>query len=200
MEELVARLAEAEVATHDHSPAWVNWSGSINAPDDGIDVHVEIPVDTLNKGFLERPDTILQAKKHSMPRSKITNEMAANGELSATISNQALKGGSYIIVSLGDDCSPPMKKARLDAMSEATWGDPNSSNIHLDFYDRSRLCLWLRRLSSVMLWVKGILGQGYSGWQPYGAWSNPPQGTDDTLISAPGVTVTLPSGDGQKLV
>ncbi|HDN9585158.1 hypothetical protein, partial [Aeromonas salmonicida] len=75
----------------------------------------------------------------------------------------------------------------------------NRSNIHLDFFDRSKLVQWLRQHPSVMLWAKRILGQGYSGWQPYGAWSNPPQGSVDTLISAPGVTINLPSGKGQKL-
>lgn len=79
-------------------------------------------------------------------------------------------------------------------MRDAVKDDPNKSNLHLDFYDRSKLIQWLRQHPSVMLWVKGKLGQGYSGWQPYGAWSNPPQGVTDTLISAPGVTITLPSG------
>lgn len=199
LEELIARLAEAEVAAHGHSPAWVSWSGSINAPDEGIDIHVQVPVDTLSTGFLERPDTILQAKKHSMPKSAITNEIVTAGELSSMISGQASKGGSYIIVSLDDDCSPPMKKDRLNAMRDAIKDDSNNGNIHLDFYDRSKLLQWMRQHPSVILWVKGKLGQGYSGWQPYGAWSNPPQGAYDTLISAPGVTVTLPSGMGQRL-
>jgi len=199
LEELIARLAEAELAANGGSPAWVSWSGSINAPDEGIDIHVRLPVDTLSTGFLERPDTILQAKKHSMPMAEITKEMFSAKKLSPTISEQAAKGGSYIIVSLADDCSPPMKKVRLKAMQDAVKENPFGGNIHLDFYDRSKLTQWLRQHPSVMLWVKGKLGQGYSGWQPYGAWSNPPQGADDTLISAPGVTVTLPSGKGQEL-
>jgi len=199
LEELIARLAEAEVAAHGHSPAWVSWSGSINAPDEGIDIHVQVPVGTLSTGFIEKPDTILQAKKHPMPKGAITQEMVIDDELSATISAQASKGAGYIIVSLADDCSPPNKKKRLKAMREAVKDDPNSGNIHLDFYDRSKLIQWLRQHPSVMLWTKGKLGQGYSGWQPYGAWSNPPQDVDDTLISAPGVTVMLPSGKGQKL-
>lgn len=199
LEELIARLVEAEVAAHGHSPAWVNWSGSINAPDAGIDIHVQIPVDTFSTGFLARPDTIFQAKKHSMPKGNITNEMVTGGELTATISRQASRGGSYIIVSLDDDCSPPMKKERIKAMQDAVKDDPNSGYINLDFYDRSKLVQWLRQHPSVMLWTKGKLGQGYSGWQPHGAWSDPPQRVDDTLISAPGVTVTLPSGKGQKL-
>lgn len=199
LEELVARLAEAEVAAHGHSPAWVSWSGSISAPDEGIDIHVQVPIGSLNTGFLEKPDTILQAKKHSMPKAEIIKEMLNNGVLSPTISEQAAKGGSYIMVSLGDDCSPPKLKNRLQAMREAVEGDPNSGNIHLNFYDRSKLTQWLRQRPSIMLWVKEKLGQGYSGWQPYGAWSNPPHDVEDKLIFASGVIVTLPSGKGEKL-
>jgi len=199
LEELIARLAEAEIAAHGHSPAYVHWSGSINAPDGGIDVHVQVPIEQMSTGFIERPDTIFQAKKYPMPRAAITSEMITDGALSPTISEQAAKGGSYIIVSLGDDCSPLMKRDRLKAMKDVITDDPNRSNIHLDFFDRSKLVQWLRQHPSVMLWAKRILGQGYSGWQPYGAWSNPPQGSVDTLISAPGVTITLPSGKGQKL-
>ncbi|RYC42892.1 hypothetical protein [Pectobacterium zantedeschiae] len=199
LEELIARLAEAEVASYCHSPAWVSWSGSINAPDGGVDIHIQVPVDKLNTGFLERPDTIFQAKKYSMPKAAITKEMTTDRALLPIISEQAGKGGSYIIVSLGDDCSPLMQDARLKAMQDAVENDPNSSNIHLGFYDRSKLTLWLRQHPSVMLWVKRKLGRGYSGWQPYGAWSNPPQNVEDTLISAPGVKISLPSGKGQNL-
>lgn len=199
LEELIARLAEAEVALHGHSPARVSWSGSINAPDGGIDVHIQVPVDKLSTGFIERPDTIFQAKKQSMPKAEITKEMTPNGKLIPAISEQAKKGGSYIIVSLSDDCTPPMQGARLKAMQDAVEGYANSSNIHLGFYDRSKLAQWLRQHPSVMLWVKRILGRGYSGWQPYGAWSNPPKGVVDTLISAPGVRVSLPAGKGENL-
>ncbi|MBG5919014.1 hypothetical protein [Providencia stuartii] len=199
LEELIARLSEAEVAVHGHSPARVNWSGSINAPDDGIDVHVNIPVAQLTTGFLERPNTILQSKKHSMSRTAITKEMVIDGELSSTISLLAAQGGSYIIVSLADDCSPPMLKDRIEAMQDAVSRDPNGSNLHLCFFDRSKLTQWVRQHPSVMLWVKRKLGRGYSGWQPYGAWSNPPQGAEDTIIFAQGVKISLPSGKGQNL-
>ena len=199
LEELIARLAEAEVAMHGHSPACVNWSGSITAPDGGIDIHVQVPVDQLKAGFLVRPDTVFQAKKHKMPKAAIEKEIGTGKALSPIISEQARKQGSYIIVSLGDDCSPSGKKDRLKAMRDAVKDDPNESYLHLDFYDRSKLIQWLRQHPSVMLWVKAKLGQRYSGWQPYGAWSNPPKGVTDTLISVPGVTITLPSGKGQKL-
>lgn len=92
LEELIARLAEAEVAACGHSPARVRWSGSINAPDGGIDVHVQVPVEQLNSGYIERPDTVFQAKKHRMRRADILREMAPSGVLSPMISGQATKG------------------------------------------------------------------------------------------------------------
>ena len=139
LEELIARLAEAEVSANGYSPAYVRWSGSINASDGGIDVHVQVPVENLNTGFLERPDTIFQAKKHSMSPTSITKEMFCKGQLSKTIAEQASKGGSYIIVSLSDDCSPTMRNNRLKVMQEVLQGDSNSDRIHLDFYDHSKL-------------------------------------------------------------
>ncbi len=195
LEELIARLAEAEVSANGHSLAYVRCSGSINASDGGIDVHVQVPVENLSTGFLERPDTIFQAKKHSMGKSAIQKEMSDDGQLAAAIAGQASKGGSYIIVSLSDDCSPTMRNDRLKAMQEALQGDSNSDQIHLDFYDRSKLAQWLRQHPSVLLWVKEKLGQGYSGWKPYGAWSNPPKDADDTLIADEGVVVTMPRGN-----
>lgn len=199
LEELIARLSEAEVATHGHSIATVSWSGSIKAADEGIDIRVQVNSSELDTGFISRPDTILQSKKGTMPAVAIRAEMTKDGELNPTISNQAKIGGSYIIVSLADDCSPIMKKDRLEAMRAAVANDPNNEDIHLDFFDRSKLVQWVRQHPSVLLWLKGKLGQGYSGWQPYGAWSNPPKGSLDTLISAPGVTVHLPTERGKEL-
>ncbi len=199
LEELIARLSEAEIAAKGHSPANVSWAGSIKAPDDGIDIHVQVSAPNLSAGFLVRPDTILQSKKDSMPKSAISEEMLKDGNLNPTISHQAKVGGAYVIVSLADDCSPRYKKVRLAAMQAAVANDTNKDKIHLDFFDRSKLLQWLRQHPSVLLWVKGKLGQGYSGWQPYGDWSNPPKGAKDTLISAPGVTVHVPTEHGQKL-
>ena len=88
LEELIARLAEAEVAMHGHSPACVNWSGSITAPDGGIDIHVQVPIDQLKAGFLVRPDTVFQAKKHKMPKSAIEREIGTGKALSPIILNK----------------------------------------------------------------------------------------------------------------
>lgn len=199
LEELIARLAEAEIASNRHSPSFVYWSGSINSPDGGVDVRVNVPASELATGFLARSNTIFQAKKHSMSAASITDEMRPDGELSPVIAQQGQIEGSYIIVSLADDCSEPMKKSRLNAMQAAVGGDSNSGSIHLDFYDRSRLLLWLRQHPSVIIWVRGVLGQSLSGWQSYGAWSNPPAGADDTLILEPGVSIVLPTDKHRKL-
>ncbi|MHA0878878.1 hypothetical protein [Enterobacter cloacae] len=199
LEELIARLAEAEVAACGHSPARVRWSGSINAPDGGVDVHVQVPVDQLHSGYIERPDTVFQAKKHKMRRADILREMASSGDLSPMISEQAAKGGSYIIVSLNEDCSPSMLAERVGAMEEAVRNDPHQAELHLAFYDRAKLVQWIRQHPSVMLWVNRMLGRGYSGWQPYGAWSCPPEGAEDTLITASGITILLPSEQGRPL-
>lgn len=199
LEELLARLAEADVAMRGHSPACVSWSGAITAPDAGIDIHVQVVAASFDTGFLQKPDTIIQCKKHSMPRSAILAEMAPGGALSETIAGQANLGGSYIIVSLADDCSPPSMAKRIKAMREAVENDPNKSNLHLDFFDRSKLLQWVRHHPAILLWVKNKLGQGYSGWQPFGAWSNPPRGAVDALICAPGVMITLPASQGKKL-
>lgn len=198
LEKLILRLAEAELASKGYSPADVYRSGSMTASDGGIDIHVQVPVEQLDIGFLRRPDTVFQAKKSKMQPSKITKEMQPDGKLSSAIVKQASRKGSYIIVSLGDDCSPPEREKRLNAMKKAVSDDPNKSDLHLDFYDRSKLQQWLRQHPSVMLWVKEQLGEGYSGWRAYGKWSNPPKGVDDRLILASGIIITLPSGKREK--
>ena len=198
LEELIFRLAEAEIAAYGYSPAWVDRSGHKNAADRGIDILVKVPASDFNSGFFVKPNTILQSKKESMPRTKILNEMQKDSTR-LTLSQQAKIGGSYIIVSVADDCAPPKREERLAAMREAVSDDLNKDKIHLNFFDRSKLVQWLRQHPSVMLWVKNELGQGYSGWQPYGSWSNPPKGVKDTLIMAPGVSVHLPTERGQNV-
>ena len=199
-EELIFRLAVADVVAHGHNAAHVEWTGHKNAPDSKIDIHVKVADPELNTGFLVKPNTILQSKKHKMPKGKILKEMRdKNSMLHPALSRQAKIGGSYIIASLADDCAPQRMDERRAAMHEAFSGDPNKDKINLNFFDRSKLVQWLRQYPSVILWVKGELGQGYTGWQPYGSWSNPPKGTKDSLILAPGVSVRLPTERGQKV-
>ena len=90
LEELIARLAEAEVASVGYGPGRVHRSGSIDAPDGGVDIRVVVPATELDTGFPARPDTIVQVKKSSMPPSAIKKEMRPGGTLSPAISRQAL--------------------------------------------------------------------------------------------------------------
>lgn len=199
LEHLIGRLAEAEVVAHGASVADVRFSGSITAPDGGVDVRVDVKIAPFESGFMPKPNTIFQSKRHSMLPGEISREMKPKGILSAAIGAQCERGGAYIIVSLGDDCTEPMRNARLQAMKNAVADHPAKDEIHLDFYDRFNLHQWLRQHPSIMIWVRTILGQPLSGWQAYGSWSNVPIGMTDELITAPGVSVILPKQNHQKL-
>jgi hypothetical protein len=199
LEQLLGRLSEAEVAACAASPGDVRFSGSITAPDGGVDVRVDVQTSPFVSGFIPRPNTIFQSKKDSMPAGDIAGEMKPKGALAEVLAQQCVVGGAYIIVSLADDCTEPMRNARLEAMSKAVADHPNKNVIHLDFYDRFKLHQWLRQHPGVMLWVRTVLGQPLSGWQSYGRWSNVPDGMTDDLIMAPGVSVILPTQNHQKL-
>ena len=172
----------------------MHWSGSINSPDGGVDVRVDAGIPEAISDFIKRANTIFQVKTHKMPAGAIANEMRPEGKLQPAIAQQVRIDGAYIIVSLSDDCSEKMKMSRLDAMQLALGGVPNADRIHLDFYDRSRLLQWLRQHPSVAIWVREILGQPLSGWRPFGRWTNPPAGDNDSLILETGVSI-IPTTD-----
>lgn len=199
LEQLIGRLAEAEVSACGGSVGDVRFSGSITAPDGGVDVRVDVKTSSFQSGFIPRANTIFQSKKASMPAGEINGEMRPAGALAGVISQQCEIAGAYIIVSLADDCTEPMRTTRLEAMRTAVAGHPTAHAIHLDFYDRFKLHQWLRQHAGVMLWVRMLLGQPLSGWMSYGRWSNVPHGMTDDLILAPGVSVILPGQHHQKL-
>jgi len=199
LEQLIGRLAEAEVAGHGAHVGEVRFSGSITAPDGGVDVRVDVQKTPFDSEYIPKPNTIFQSKKHSMPAGGITGEMRPNGNLSAVIGRQCDLAGAYVIVSLDDDCTEPMLNTRIQAMVAAVADHPNKDAIRLDFYDRFKLHQWLRQHPSVMLWVRNVLGQPLSGWQSYGRWSNVPNGMTDDLIMAAGVSVILPTHQHQRL-
>jgi|GEM_PF-235381 len=60
IEEFVARLCEAELATRNGKLRDVMWSGSIKAPDGGVDVRVTISSGEFDGDFVPRLDTVLQ--------------------------------------------------------------------------------------------------------------------------------------------
>lgn len=199
LEQLIGRLAEAEVMLCGAQVSDVRFSGSITAPDGGVDVRTDVRVAPFVSGFIPKPNSIYQSKKHSMPAGAITKEMKPGGNLSAVIAGQCDLGGAYIIVSLADDCSEPMLNTRRKAMVEAIVNHPNKDAIYVDFYDRSKLHQWLRQHPGVQLWVRNVLSLPLSGWQPYGQWSNVPRGVTNDLILADGVSVVLPGYRHQPL-
>lgn len=168
LEQLIGRLAEAEVSAYGASVADVRFSGSITAPDGGVDVRVVISSDPFKSGFISRTNTVFQSKKHSMPVGAIAEEMKPKGILSAAIGQLCENGGAYVIVSLDDDCTDTMRTARLGAMKAAVDGQPKKDEIYFDFFDRPKLHQWLRQHPGVLLWVRSALGKPLSGWQPYG--------------------------------
>ncbi len=198
LEDLVGRLAEAEVVARGGQISEVLYGGSINASDGGVDVRVNVVSTTFTSDFIHRPNTIFQCKKSGMPKNRILAEMRPQGELRPAIAQQAAKNGGYVIVSLDDDCAEPVRDERLQAMQEAIEG---YNAIHLDFIDRSRLHQWLRRHLSIMIWTREILGQPLSGWRSFGRWSDVPAGASDDFIFGSGISVMLPNNasSSQKL-
>ena len=199
LEKLVFRLAEAEVVANGGHVSDVRGSGASDAPDGGVDVRVDVSVEGFNSGFLPRSKVIFQAKKHTMPPREISKEMYPGGQLRDAIAEQAKNAGAYILVSLADDCSDLMHDNRRKAMTAAMGNNPYKDRIHLDFYDRSKLHQWLRQHPGVTLWLRNAIDQPLSGWQPYGPWSHPPAGDNDTLILADGVSITVPENRGERL-
>jgi hypothetical protein len=198
LEKLVGRLAEAEVVACGGQISDVHFGGEINASDGGVDGRVNVTTtSTLQSGFIQRSNTIFQCKKPTMSRNKIINEMRPDGDLLPKIADQAGVNGGYVIVSLGDNCTDRMRNDRLDAMREAIGSA--TSTIHVDFIDRSKLDQWLRQHPSVMLWVRGVLGQPLSGWQAFSHWSFVPAEAPDDFIFGKGITVTLTNNSSEKL-
>ena len=162
LEELVFRLAEAEVKAKGGPISAVRGAGSSDAADGGVDVRVNVPSTTgFQSDFLPCANVIFQVKKHTMPPGKIKAEMCPRGHLRPSIADQA--NGAYILVSLEDDCSDSMFQSRRKAMKKALADHPNQHAIQLDFYDRSKLHQWLRQHSSVTVWLRNI-----------SRWSHPP--------------------------
>ena len=93
LQQLIGRLAEAEVAAHGGSVADVRFSGSITAPDGGVDIRVDVKKIPFESGFIPRPNTVFQSKKHRMPVGAITSEMVTKSALSEVVNHQAELGG-----------------------------------------------------------------------------------------------------------
>lgn len=168
---LVVKLCEAELRRVDLPVSALTAGGDQNAPDGGLDVRISLNEHDKQTDFIPRPNTGFQVKVPDMPRSAILEEMAPDGNLRPVIQELARKQGAYVIVSShGSTADGPLQN-RVLAMQETVGGVPDLPAIHLDFYDRDRLAIWVRQYPGVSLWVQTQLGKSTSGWQGYGNWS-----------------------------
>lgn len=192
LEELVARLCEAEVARAGQAVSCVRWMGALTAADGGIDVQVVVPDEHFRGDFVPRAETVFQVKKSSMPPAKISEEMTGKENAKVLFDRINAVSGAFVIVSLGDDNAPPNHKLRTDKMEEELSALVETPIVQVDFYNRSRLSQWLRQHVSVQLWVRKTLGKSLSCWRPLEKWTTTPEGVDDSVIFQQGVTVAVP--------
>lgn len=186
LRELVGRLSVAELSSSSDPTSSVRWGGHHNAPDGGLDIEILLENSPKKPDFVKRQHTGFQAKKESsgFSASKIIKEMKPEGKLRPIIIQLIKESGSYVIVSNADDCSSSeqMLPSRLNAMKEAIKNEKHSENLHTDFYDKNHLATWVRNYPSIILWVKQTIGKAFTGWQPFGNWSDSPEGEDDVYL------------------
>ena len=173
---LVGRLCESEMRRRGISPSCVTWGGNQNAKDGGLDVRVTLPSHVEPEGFIPRPNAGFQVKAEDTPPSRILSEMQPNGVLRPAIRELADQSGAYIMVSSKGSTSYTALQNRRAAMVQAVSDLPNAGNLHLDFYDRTRLETWLRVHTGTVLWVRERIGKPLQGWSGYRAWSYEPGG------------------------
>lgn len=189
---LVAHLCEAEVRKHNLSAAAVTWGGHQDATDGGIDVRVDLPIETKISGFIPRATTGFQVKKPDMPAHAITNEMLSNGRLRPSIEALASKNGSYIIVSSTGSVSDIALMDRRRAMADAVSNCASAGNLALDFYDRTRIASWVREHPGLVPWARSKAGRHIAGWQSFGSWASPQEAPDAEFIVDDAVRIRRP--------
>lgn len=177
---LVGLLCEAELRSRGCSTAAVSWGGDQNATDGGLDVRVRGPSGDWDDGFIPRSCTGFQVKRQDMPPGAITAEMRPNGALRPAIRDLAEQQGAYIIVSSRGTTSDSALANRKKAMSEAANG--LVGQLHIDFYDRTRLATWVRNHPGLVVWVRGSVGRSISGWEAFGPWAYPAGGADAVYL------------------
>lgn len=194
---LVAFLCAQTLRTQGHSPAAVTAGGNQNAKDGGIDVRVELPAGTAVSGYVPAAATGLQVKAQDMPRASVIEEMVPDGVLRPSIEDLARRGGAYIIVSSKGSLADTALKDRRAAMREAV-GSELAVRIHLDFYDRHRLEMWVNEHPALIPWVHERVGQPLAGWRPFHDWSSSPTDVDKPYFLDDHVRLLRSSADNQE--
>ncbi len=178
---LVGLLAEQEVTKAGYSTVGVTYGGDQNAGDGGIDVRVDLKDGEIS-GYIPRAATGFQVKAENMTNQKTQSEMKPKGTLRPSIVELGRAGGAYIIISSKGSVSDTSLKTRRNAMSAAIAGEPDASDLHLDFYDRQRMATWVNQHPGLIPWVRMRVGQLLSGWRPFEDWSSSPGSTEEAYI------------------
>ncbi len=197
---LVARLAIAELKSQGCPASAVTAGGNQDAPDGGIDVRVQCPVEMPQPDFVPRKATGFQVKKPDMPASKIEKEMRPNGTLRDAICELVDDSGAYIIVSAQGSLSDRPLRTRKEAIRNALRDLQNASQLHTDFYDRDRLATWINQFPGLVAWIRLIVGRPLSGWSGIFDWN--PQNTEQNtpyLISDKACLVDERTGEFRQL-
>jgi len=167
---LVAQLARAELRSKGHPLSSVTAGGHQDAPDGGIDVRVECPLEITNPDFVPRRLTGFQVKKPDMPLSAIIEEMCPNGVLRDAIRDLADASGAYVIVSAQGSVTDKPLADRRQAMRDALGSLSSAAQLHTNFYDRERLANWVNEYPGVAAWVRCNVGRPLSGWSGIWDW------------------------------
>ena len=99
LEELIARLCEAELASKRQSISRVRWGGNITAADGGVDVRVTVEDPAFVGDFIRRGDTVYQAKVPSMAKVAIEKEISGKGTSKDLFQALAASHGAYCLTS-----------------------------------------------------------------------------------------------------
>jgi hypothetical protein len=183
---LVVRLCEAELRRASLPISAMTAGGAQDAQDGGIDVRIRLANVSAGLDFIPRANTGFQVKASSMPSAAIKAEMRPKGDLRSSISELGAAQGAYVIISSKDSTTDSLLGDRLKAMRDALADLPQGSGIHVDFYDRERLAVWVRSYAGVALWVRERIGEPTSGWRPYGNWAPGDPPDSEFLLDATG--------------
>lgn len=196
LRELIGLLSAAELQSNGYQDAPVRYGGHQDAPDGGVDVRVEAETLNYKNGYVPRAATIFQVKVPKMTDSKIGNEMRPKGVLLQSISALAGVNGAYVIVSAKANYTDSEIQARRKKMLSVIGDFP----IHVDYYDSHQVAKWANRYPSLVAWVKNKLGEGRSGWVPYGNWARVPVAAGGSYLVDEGVLLIQEIGGEKKQI
>lgn len=168
--ELIGRLCEADLSSANLNTANVGYGGNISSSDSGVDVFVKLDNDPPSSSNIPKSTTVFQAKAQLMRPSDIAKEMEKVINNTSVFQELADSGGAYVIVSSKEDLAYRQRNNRIEEM-KAILEENGFGTVHYSFIDSQQLASWVRQHPSITILVKNWLGRSFSGWKPYGDWT-----------------------------